>query len=322
MAHQIETMMYAAQTPWHGLGTFVGDENVFSDVAIQKAGLDWKVEKQPLFLGNGNQLEENVATVRDTDSAVLGIVGTDYQVLQNSEAFNFMDSLVDAGDMRYHTAGSLSGGRRVWLLGQIDSTEVVPGDRIDQFVFLYNSHDGSSALRCLWTDVRVVCANTARMALGKAKSSDGIAIRHTLNMEARMAEAQKVLGIARSAASLSAERYKALARENMKTAAWQEFLNNLIPDRDLSEIEVTGKRKPSNTRRNNQREDLTKLFEAGLGQDIAGVAGTKWAAYNAVTEYVNHHSSVKTTGRASRMENVMFGVGNGMAQRALELLSA
>jgi hypothetical protein len=137
-----------------------------------------------------------------------------------------------------------------------------------------------------------------------------------------MTEAQKVLNIARSAASISAERYKALARENMKTADWQEFLNNLIPDRDLSEIEVSGKRKPSNTRRNNQREDLTRLFEAGLGQNIAGVVGTKWAAYNAITEYVNHHSSVKTTGRASRLDNVMFGVGNGMAQRALELLSA
>lgn len=320
MAHQIETMMYATETPWHGLGTYVGNDNVYSEVAIEKAGLNWRVSKQPLFLGNGQQLEENVATVRDTDSAVLGIVGNDYQVLQNAEAFSFMDSLVDAGDMRYHTAGSLSGGRRVWLLGKIDSTEVVPGDRVDQFVFLYNSHDGSSALRCLWTDVRVVCANTARMALGKGKG-EGISVRHTLNMESRMAEAQKVLNIARSAAAISAERYKALARENMKTAEWQEFLNNLIPDRDLSEIEVSGKRKPSNTRRNNQREDLTQLFEAGLGQNIAGVAGTKWAAYNAVTEYVNHHSSVKATGRASRLDNVMFGVGNNMAQRALELLS-
>jgi phage/plasmid-like protein (TIGR03299 family) len=317
MAHEIETMMYAGETPWHGLGVFVGQKPVTSEVALRESGLDWTVNKIPLQTAFNTPISTHCAIERETDGKVLGVVGSKYRPMQNGEAFSFLDSLVSEGEMRYHTAGSLRGGQRVWLLGKIGSHEVVPNDRVDQFVMLYNSHDGSSALRVLWTEVRVVCANTARMALSSAKSGDGIAVRHTVNMERRVSEAAKVLGLAKSAAEVTADFHKRLAATAWTDADFKAFIESLVPDREIVE---KGQR---NTRRENVRDDLLDLWNGkAIGSEIAGVSGTAWAAYNAVTEYVNHHSSVKSHKDGLRFENVMFGAGNDLVTKANSLLLA
>lgn len=317
MAHEIETMMYSGEVPWHGLGVYVGDNAVTSEIALRESGLDWSVSKVPLQTAFNTPIATHVAVERNTDNKILGVVGAKYQPMQNSEAFSFLDSLVNEGSMRYHTAGSLRGGQRVWMLGKIGSHEVVPNDRVDQFVFLYNSHDGSSALRVLWTEVRVVCANTARMALSSAKSGDGVAVRHTVNMDRRVSEAAKVLGLAKSAAEVTADFHKRLAATAWTDADFKAFLESLVPDREIVE---KGQR---NTRRENVRGDLFDLWSGkAIGSEIAGVSGTAWGAYNAVTEYVNHHSSVKSHKDGLRFENVMFGTGNDLVTRANTLLAA
>ena len=317
MAHEIETMMYSGEVPWHGLGTFVGQAPVTSEVALRESGLDWSVSKVPLQTAFNTPINTHVAVERDTDGKVLGVVGAKYRPLQNTEAFSFLDSLVEDGSMRYHTAGSLRGGSRVWLLGKIGEHEVVPNDRVDQYLMLYNSHDGSSALRVLWTEVRVVCANTARMALSSAKASDGVAVRHTVGMDRKVAEAAKVLGLAKSAAEVTADYHKRLAATAWTDSDFKAFLESLIPDRETLE---KGQR---NTRRENVRGDLLDLWSGkAIGSEIAGVSGTAWAAYNAVTEYVNHHSTVKSHKDGLRFENVMFGAGNDLVTRANTLLAA
>lgn len=318
MSHEIETMMYSGETPWHGLGTYVGSDNVTSAVALEQSGLDWSVSKQPMFLSDGVAIKTHVAVRRDSDDKVMGIVGSKYAPLQNREAFGFLDSLVTEGEMRYHTAGSLRGGSRVWLLGKIGEHEVVPGDRVDQFVMLYNSHDGSSALRVMWTEVRVVCANTARMALSEAKAGDGVTVRHTVNLEKRVAEASKVLGLAKSAAQVTADFHRSMAKSSLTDARFKDFLTDLLPDRELVE---DGSARQNNTRRENVRDEILDLWNGkGIGFDIAGVSGTSWGAYNAVTEYVNHLSTVKQ-GDGFRFENVMFGTGANLTQKAVKLLS-
>ena len=317
MAHEIETMMYAGSVPWHGLGTYVGEQNVDSQTALKESGLDWSVTKSQIYatdgMGGRFPIKSHVAIRRDTDDAILGVVGAKYSPLQNLEAFAFMDTLVDDGSMRYHTAGSLRGGQRVWLLGQIGSHEVVKGDKVDQFVMLYNAHDGSSSLRVLWTDVRVVCANTARMALGSAKASDGVAIRHTRNMQVKVGEAQRVLGLAKAASDRSAAFYSRLSELKMNSAEWLKFIDSLIPDKEEGD--------GFNTRRENIKGELTALFEGGIGSDIEGVRGTAWGAYNAVTEFTNHHSTVKSHKDGLRFENILFGAGSQLNSKAVKLLA-
>mgnify|MGYP001163635944 CR=1 FL=1 len=312
MVAAVETMMYAKQTPWHGEGVYVGDEDVLSAQAIEASGLDWTVSKRALFSPAANgwdvtQIETHVSLVRDTDEAVLGVVGAKYEPLQNYEAFSIMDSLVQDGDMRYHTAGSLRGGKRIWLLGKIGSHEVVAGDRVDQYMLLWNTHDGSGAVRILPTEVRVVCANTAAVALRNGRRT-GLSVRHTKNMKARIQDANNALVKTREAFEDAKDFHQKLADVSF-LYQWNDFVHELVPD------PAEG---VNNTRAKNTREELTGLFHSGVGNNIPGVVRTGWAAYNAVTEYNSFSRTVR--GGGSRFEATLFGSGQAFYDRAVTLL--
>jgi len=304
MAAAVETMMYAGDVPWHGEGVYVGDQNVHSKQALEASGLEWEVEKRNIYAEGGIQIPDQRAVVRPMDESVLGIVGKNYNLLQNTEAFQFMDSLVDEGLMRYHTAGSLRNGKKIWVLGKIGQFEALPGDLVDKYILLYNSHDGSGALRCLPTTVRVVCANTVAMALGKGKG-EGIAVRHTRNMHSRMDEAKHIFGLANNHLANVVDFSKALAQTQMTNDNWDTFANTLIPD----------PKEGNKKRAENARDKLQSLYLMGRGQDLPGVRFTGWAAYNAVTEYVNYYRSSKG-GQANRFESALFGSGSNLVRKA------
>lgn len=311
MVAAVDTMMYAGQLPWHGLGTYVGEEDVLSFEALHLSGLDWEVEKMPLFthfddLQEIAEVPTHRVVVRSDNSAQLGVVGKNYSCLQNKEGFEFLDALVSEGAMKYHTAGSLRGGKAVWMLGKIGSTEVVPGDQVDQFILGHNCHDGSGSFRVLPTTVRVVCANTAALAIRKGKGQ-GVAIRHTRNMKLRVADAQKVLGLAVEAHAANEDYLKLLATIQLTKVKVNEIINALIPLPDEG----------NPTKALNQQSQLVNLFENGVGQDIPGVAGTGWAFHNAVTEYTNYH---RISRGGHRFESAMFGSGSKFVEKANQLL--
>lgn len=313
MAHDIETMMYVGATPWHGLGEYVGDENLNSEEALRLSGLDWQVSKQPLIAdiedGPLVDVPNHFANVRSTDDRVLGVVGNQYQPLQNADAFAFGDALVAEGDLKWHTAGSLRCGQRVWMLGKYGNTEVVPGDVVDNYLLIYNTHDGSGAFRCLFTDVRVVCANTAALALSNGKGQ-GVSLRHTKTLMDRTRQAADILGLALRAKAKSLDFYQALAERKLLAKDWEALLDAVVP---LPEDKRT-------TRAENQREVLTGLFEGGIGMDIPGVRGTGWGAFNAVTEYTNFHRQTRG-GQERRFESALFGSGNALVKTATKHLA-
>ena len=222
-----------------------------------------------------------------------------------------MDSLVHNGEMRYHTAGALRGGTKVWLLGKVNSFHVVPGDKVDQFLLLYNSHDGTGALRIFFTNVRVVCTNTAQAAL-RAGRGTGVSIRHTKNMMNRVEKAREVLGLSVQAHKEYADFSKYLVGKQMNKVKIESFVEDLIPVNEDAKFA---------TKAMNQRENIIQLFESGVGQDIPGVGGTAWAAYNAVTEYANYFRTTRG-GQERRFESALFGTGAGLVERASELLIA
>jgi phage/plasmid-like protein (TIGR03299 family) len=294
----------------------VGDENIDSKTAIIKAGLNWTVSKRNLYAADASgkpssiPVDSNKAIVRDTDNTVLGVVGHVYTPVQNLEAFNFMDALVEDGDLRYHTAGSLRSGQRIWLLAQFGRSEVVPKDVVDKFLFLWNTHDGSGKLRCLFTNTRVVCANTARSALMEG-AGEGFSFKHTTNVKNRIEEAREVLGLARQESKLFDERAKGWAKMKMPVKKWELFSEKLIPNPEDEEV--------SKTRAENARSQLTHLFHNGVGQDIPGVRGTGWAAYNAVVEYANFFRSARS--QDIRFETSLTGIGDNLIQQGVRLLN-
>lgn len=165
MSANVESMFYAGrEKPWHGLGTQVEEAPTSAD-ALRLAGLDWTVQRKPIQVCGGRKVDNFFANVRSSDGAVLGVVSDRYQVVQNAEAFAFTDALIGGeGQVHYETAGSLMGGRKIWLLAKLPDTEIV-GDKTEPYLCFSNTHDGSGAIRVCMTPIRVVCNNTLNIAL-------------------------------------------------------------------------------------------------------------------------------------------------------------
>ena len=149
MAANVESMFYVRETPWHGLGTRVVTAPS-SKEALELAGLDWKVHQQPIYT-EAEEIPGYKANVRSTDGKVLGVVTDRYRIIQNDEAFSFTDALLGEG-VRYETAGSLLGGKKVWLLAHMPHEYIISGERISPYLVFSNTHDGSDAVTVMVID--------------------------------------------------------------------------------------------------------------------------------------------------------------------------
>lgn len=189
MPANVETMFSVRETPWHGLGRIIMDAPA-SREALELAGLDWQVESRNIYSGTGAMIPGYRANVRSTDDAVLGVVSDRYRIVQNEEAFQFTDDLLGEG-VTYETAGSLQGGKKVWMLARLPRKYLIAGDQVEPYLVIFNSHDGSSGVKVAMTPIRVVCQNTLNLALNTAKRS--WTARHTENVLFRVQDARETL---------------------------------------------------------------------------------------------------------------------------------
>lgn len=189
MPANVETMFSVRETPWHGLGRIIMDAPA-SREALELAGLDWQVESRNIYSGTGAMIPGYRANVRSTDDAVLGVVSDRYRIVQNEEAFQFTDDLLGEG-VTYETAGSLQGGKKVWMLARLPRKYLIAGDQVEPYLVIFNSHDGSSGVKVAMTPIRVVCQNTLNLALNTAKRS--WTARHTENVLLRVQDARETL---------------------------------------------------------------------------------------------------------------------------------
>jgi phage/plasmid-like protein (TIGR03299 family) len=322
MSHEVETMMYAGEVPWHRLGTSV-EREVTSAAAIKLGGLDWEVEEQPIFLSGTNEVDgipvrgleipNKKAIVRKKDQRIYGVVTDQYQIIQNSECFDFMDSIIGEGQAVYHTAGSLFDGRIVFLTVKLPEDAVVGPDKISKYILLYTAHDGSQSLSVRWTPVRVVCANTLEFARGNC--SQVFNIRHRANYKTKIDEAREVLEMTDHYYKQMEVQFNKMLDAKFSTGNMVGFLKDLFPVEE-------GKIKRS-TQTASKIVQMTELFETGIGHKE--VAGTRWAAYNAVTEFVDHHANYRAREGVdedeSRMNSIIFGGGHELKQKAFNLLA-
>ena len=307
MAHKVEKMVFAGATPWHGLGTEINQVTSFWD-AFELAGLDWEVDTKPLFTGDGEKVSHRAA-YRVSDGRILGIVGKRWTPLQNRDAFEVFEPLVDAGEMVIPTAGSRRNGERIWALCQLnqDNSEIVAGDEVAKFVLLSNGHDGKLAVHFGFTPIRVVCANTEALARG-SKASKLVRVRHSRFVKQNVQDLRNVMNFANQEFEATAEQYRYLASKGINSEDLDKYIKIVLGIGEKSADEMT-------TRSKNIVSSIEDLFESGRGSDIAGVRGTYWGAYNAVTEYLNY-SKGRTAN--NRMDSVWFGQNGTMNQKALD----
>ena len=305
--HNVDTMAYAGEVPWHGLGTKV-DKVMTAEEAIKAGGLGWKVNKEPIYLKSGKKIEDKFATVREDKGMPLGVVGKQYTVLNNNDAFSFLDAIVTEKDAIYHTVGSLGNGERIWLLAKLPKTvKVTDKDVVEQYLLLSNSHDGSSAVTVRFTPIRVVCQNT--LIASFRESSHLVSVRHTTNMGMRVSEARRILGISSKFYDQFGELAQAMTKITMRKDTIETFLAGLGLGKD--DIE--------STRAKNVKNEVLDYAETGKGNAVEGVAGTLWAYLNGAVEYVDYGRKVRNVGdnvQSNRLESVWFGSGAELKRKA------
>ena len=368
MSHFVDTMAYRGQLPWHGLGTLVEGDWINSHALMKAAGLGWEAVKVPVSFDRGRYLQGSTVsdfqmvpgqfTILRSDTAEsLGCtVGAQYECFQNAELIALGDALCATGEARWETAGSLKGGRLIWGLAQVDGSIEVSRrdgsiDKHGSYLLLNNTHDGTSHLRAMFTDIRVVCANTNGFALGRnavanraarkrGEESDEMEVlarsftsRHTSGIHDRAAEAAEALGIAIEARAEHAGTYQDLADTPMDAPSFATFCAQLLTDLDdpteavEKVVEVSTKGGRSATILDTKGTELQRLFadcEAGnRGED-------RYDALNAVTDFIDHqrnrmaeHRRVsERLGIAEKsFASSQFGSGAQVKRRAMALLT-
>jgi len=331
MAHNIETFsdgtaafFTAREVAWHKLGTVTEDALTASD-ALRIAQMDWQVTKElveavvPTASGVTRvPIEGKFATTRlhpkTGQPDVLGIVGERYEVVQNSEAFAFLDAIVDVGGAVFETAGSLRNGAKTFVTMKMPDGILVGGqDAVDMYLLATNTHDGSEPLKIAVTPIRAVCQNTVTAALSAAKSTHHI--RHTAGAQDRMLAARESLDIAFAYRDVFAELAESLIGQEMADADWNNFLHTLLPKPNGDNVDGR-----SMSIWETKFDTINALWTAPTQ---ANIANTRWAAYNAVTEYVDWATPVRG-GKdkvVRRAERTFENAGADFKNKAVALLS-
>ena len=302
MANAVETMFSMREKPWHyemtKEVTKIIQEAPTSYDALVAAGLNWEVESKKIQLAEtGIEIPNAWANVRNTDGKVLGIVTDRYKIVQNVDAFSFTDTLI-GGEVRYETAGSLLGGRKIWLLAQMPKTTVL-GDDVEPYLCFTNTHDGSGAVRVMMTPVRVVCNNTLNLALRTAKRS--WSVKHTGDPAKKIAEARETLGLANEYMSSLNEQAEKFTEVKVDEATVEAMLKNLFPVGE----------KASDTVKRNAQANKDAFIMCYAAPDIAQYYGTAWGVINAAADMVAHAQPHKNT--ATYDENRWNQIMNGHA---------
>ncbi|WP_423147035.1 DUF932 domain-containing protein [Rubrolithibacter danxiaensis] len=311
------------ENAWHGLGQIVSDYPTSAE-AIEYAGLDYEVVKSPLFTkGNDLQISEtgiestesalNVpdyyATVRTDNNSVLGVVGKDYEIVQNRDAFSFFDSIVSGSGILYETAGALGKGERIFITAKLpDYIRVGKDDLIEKYLFLTTSHDGSGSIIAAFTPVRIVCANTLHAALNNRANS--VKIRHTTRAKERLEQAHKVMGISNSISGNLESIFNEWAKIHITDKEVKKLIQlALVPSKEVLQNLKQGKEDELSTCFKNMCSDAFEYAMSNPSQLLETTEGTLFGAYNSVTGYFQNVRKYRDD--EAKLKSILLG---GIAQ--------
>jgi len=309
MAAQVESMFFSGSVPWHGEGNRIAEEHLYDiGEGIKTAGMDWSVGLKELFTADGEKVTHK-ACYRKTDNKVLGIVGPRWTPVQNWDMFDWFQPWLDSKSVMLHTAGSLCGGEKVWVLCQLVSDPLVisKDDEVAKFVLLANSHNGSMAVRAGFTPIRVVCANTLAASIHCAESKL-IRVRHSSKVMENLENIREIMDLANQEFEATAEQYRHLAKSAIHTGDLRKYVKIVLGIENVADNDL-----PKKTV--NIMEEIFRMVECGRGQDNPLTKGTYWAAYNGVNEYLNYN---KGRSASNRLDSLWFGQGAAMNLKALE----
>ncbi len=318
MAHMIDTstgaaaIAYAGRKPWHGLGQELTPGATIEEWT-REAGLAYTVKESPVLFRSDaasepQAFEGRKVLHRSDTGAPLAVVSDGYHVVQPAAVMGFMSRLAEIGGFEMETAGALSYGRRIWALAKVNAgADILGGDTVRPYLLLGTSYDGTMATVAKFTTIRVVCNNTITAALGAKDQT--VRVLHSERFDAD--RVRQDLGIVADAWDRFLIQSRRLAGETITPTDADIFVRELLRPYHTGALDVTESR---------AYKRIMDLFQnrKAIGSDIPGVAGTRWALLNSVTELVDHERGRSAN---TRLESAFFGTGAALKSRALELLS-
>jgi phage/plasmid-like protein (TIGR03299 family) len=310
MAHLLEsvngqTAFASLREPaWHGLGT-VFQEEVSTKKMLELAHLDkWNVRLEDVEIPAGMESDKGYSFVVrdnpfiDNQKDVLGVVGERYVPLQNEDLFDFGDLMLDGGG-RWETAGSIKNGRVVFGSLALERETILDpngvSDKVNTYLLINTSHDGSVAIQASITPVRVVCANTLNLALGQRGRNGSVKqsfkIRHTATASGKVQQAREALGLANAYMDKFDEMAKAMIEKEISKAKFDEIIELAYPK---PETDSKGSLKKWETK----IDTIQQIYQSATTNMIAG---TSWGAFNALTERLDWHRA----GRNGNTESIL-----------------
>ncbi|SHK82031.1 DUF932 domain-containing protein [Chryseobacterium polytrichastri] len=342
MAHQLNfnnrtgkySFFSVKEKAWHNLGQVV-EEYPTSEEAIKFAGIDYEVEKSPLFTKvseikemdevmelTDSELEvpDYFANIRTDNNMVLGVVGKDYQIVQNHEAFVFFDSIVGGGNgIFYETAGALGDGERIFITAKLpDYIRVGNGDDVtEKYIFLTTSHDGSGSITAAFTPIRIVCQNTLNASL--RNMSNVVRIRHTAGAKQRLDDAHKVIGLANMLSNELEAVFNHWAKINVNDKEMKKLIQlALCPNKETFDHLQKGNFDELSTVFKNSVDDAFMYAMMSDTQQMETTKGTLFGAYNAVTGYYQNVKNYKND-EAKLQSIVLGGTAQLKSQKTFDL---
>lgn len=320
---------------WHGLGQIITDYPTSAE-AIKHAGLNYTVEKRKLFtLDNGQsdrdeadlmlytelEVPNYYANVRTDTEEVLGVVGKDYNIVQNVVAFAFFDGIIGGNDgILYETAGALGKGERIFITAKLpDYIRVGKADCIEKYLFLTSSHDGFGSITASFTPVRICCQNTLNAALKNQTNS--IKIRHTASAQERLKQAHQLLGITNQLANELEEVFNHWAKVKITDRQVKRLVQlAMAPNKETLNNLKTNKQDELSSAYTNIINNVLEYALASPTQQEVSTKGTVFGAYNAVTGYFQNVRNYKDD--ESKFKSIMYGTGLQRSQTAFDLCSS
>lgn len=311
------------QKAWHNLGQIVEDYPN-SEEALNFAGLNFEVEKRKLFtFGNDifnpdAKLINHFATVRTDTNQILGVVGKDYEIVQNKQAFTFFDAITGKNDgVFYETAGALGLGEKIFITAKLpDYIKVGSDDLIEKYIFLTTSHDGSGSITAAFTPIRIVCNNTLNAALKNC--SNVFKIRHTQSANETLKQAHKIMGISNQLADEMENIFNHWAKIKITDKQVLRLIEKaLAPNKEALQAIEEGQSELLSTSFKNITENDFEYAMCNETQQMTTTKGTLFGAYNAVTGYLQNVKSYRDD--ESKLKSLLGGSGFNKTQSAFNI---
>ncbi|MDC4339844.1 DUF932 domain-containing protein [Acinetobacter baumannii] len=336
MAHQIETMAFVGETPWHGLGNQL-TQNQPIEIWAQQAGMDWRIESSNVSYMAKNERGQNIlmpyedqrVLYRSDTHEPLSVVSQRYQEVQPMEILNFYKDLTEQSGFELETAGVLKGGRKFWALARTGQSAALKSKDVSKgYILLATACDGTLATTAQFTSVRVVCNNTLAIALRGQNSSAGVVkVPHSTKFDAEKIKQQ--LGISVRAWDEHMYEMKQLSQRKVTQQEAAAYFDAVFNNTNLSIAEqddsiIQFYRNVASAKADNKTEPngramskvMTMFNGHGRGAELASAKDTAYGLLCSITEFVDHER--RAMSRDHRLNSAWFGAGANIKQRGLE----